>query len=203
MKKFLLVGVIIALLAGGVAVFKILSQEPKIIVDDSTAKPNAAVETKKVEFTPISGTDSLNTLLALNQNMECTISYQSKGSVDSPTEGTLFTSRNRLRGDFIIPGMGTDAVSSMILLDSNWYFWTEIGGEKNGMKISLNELLATKKNDNAPEAGEAIPLDAPVNYECKPWSIIDGSIFEPPTDIIFKDYSDVINNGMEYGTIYE
>jgi hypothetical protein len=41
-----------------------------------------------------------------------------------------------------------------------------------------------------------------VSYNCKPWVALDGSVFEVPTDVIFKDYKDLVNVGMEYGTSY-
>ena len=204
MKKILLISIIAALLAGMWAVFQIFSND-SIKTEDSVVITPVAVEDKirKVTPTPTSGTDSINTLIALGQNMECTISYHVEGSAETPTDGTLFTSQNRLRGDFLIPEMGADAVSSMILQNGDLYSWTEIGGKKNGMKTSLAELSAIKKNENAPKANEVVPLDALVTYQCKPWLTVDGSIFEPPTDMVFTNYSDVINTGMEYGTIFK
>lgn len=203
MKKILLVSIIIALLAGTWAVFQIFSDD-SIVKEDPTTTIPVVVENKPAKtFTATSGTSSINALLALGEDMECSISHHVEGSAEASTEGTLFTSQNRMRGDFLIPEMGADAVSSMISQKGDLYFWTEIGGKKNGMKISLNELSTTKKNDNTPEAGEVIPLDELVTYQCKPWLIVDGSIFEPPTDIIFTNYGDVISTGMEYGTVYE
>lgn len=204
MKKILLISVIAALLAGGWAIFQIFSND-STKTEDSVVITPTAVESKttKVPPAPTSGTDSIRTLIALGQNMECAISYQAEGSAVAATEGTLFTSQNRMRGDFLLPEMGADAVSSMILKNGDLYSWTEISGKKNGMKITLTELSAIAKDSNAPKANEIVPLDASVTYQCKPWLIVDGSIFEPPTDVIFTNYSDVISTGMEYGTIYK
>jgi hypothetical protein len=202
MKKILLICVMAAILVGTWAVFKIFNDDSKSVGDSALITP-AATEDKvtKVPPIPTSGTDSINTLIALGQNMECTISHHVINSTEAATEGTLFTSQNRMRGDFLIPELGMTAVSSMILQNGDLYSWTDIDGKKNGMKISLSELSNIKKNNNSPRSNEVVPLDGLVTYECKPWVIVDGSIFEPPTDVIFKNYSEVINTGMEYGTI--
>jgi hypothetical protein len=94
-------------------------------------------------------------------------------------------------------------VSSVILKDQVLYSWSEIDGETYGMKISMEAMNKQKETGQGPDTREPVPLDAPVNYSCKAWPAVDGSIFEPPSNVIFKDYADVVNTGMEFGTVYD
>lgn len=203
MKKFLGVGVLVALVVGTLSLYMLFKDDTSEVVSAPVAELIPQKETVQ-EVTPIAGTDTLQSLLALGQNLECTIAYtltlEGKPSV---TEGTYFTSRGRMRGDFLVPGMVGGSVSSMILADDVLYSWTEIEGEKYGMKITLRDLAQSKTTEGAPGANEAVPLDTAVAYDCKPWLALDGSVFEVPTDVLFKDYKDIISVGMEYGTSYE
>jgi hypothetical protein len=202
MKKILWGGVVLALIVGTLALVMLFRNDTKEATMPPQSAPVVQNETSKV-VTPVTGTDTLQSLLALGQNLECTISYAMNNAVVSTvTEGTYFTSRGRMRGDFIIPGVAGSAVSSMILTDGIMYTWTEIEGEKYGMKITLSDLEQSKSSDSAPDVHETVPLDMAVSYNCKPWVALDGSVFEVPTDVIFKDYKDLVNVGMEYGTSY-
>jgi hypothetical protein len=108
-----------------------------------------------------------------------------------------------MRGDFILPEAGEGSVSSIILRDNMMYNWSVIEGEKYGMKYDLSTMAKAESAGKAPEAKGPVPVDQPVNYECKPWENVDGSIFEPPTDVLFRDIADMMNINMEYGTTYE
>ncbi len=176
-----------------------------------TSKPsqenaNVPVEEKTTEqdsvALPVSetGRDTMEALMSRQDNLECRISYTgTEGSSESV--GTFFTSRERMRGDFEIEDSGKKILSSMIIVDKKMYSWTEIDGQKYGMQVDLTEL--EKIEGNKPDTKEPIPLNEKVNYECKTWVSIDSSVFEPPTDIVFTDFGQVLKAGMEYGTSYE
>lgn len=203
MKKVLLFSSLVAILLAAAAVFMLFKDSSSEVKGTTLELPVVTEEVVDANA-PISGTDTMTSLLARGENLECTIKYSTSDAVPVLTEGTFFTSQNRLRGDFIVSNQGTtDALSSMILRDDTMYSWTEIEGEKYGMKISMAELNASKSNDENLEAREVVPLDAAVTYECKPWVVVDGSVFEPPSDILFKDFGDLVNTGMEFGTVYE
>ncbi len=201
MRKILLLSIGGALVVGGAAFF-MMTQGKSPKGEEVTTATTTPVVSNAETTTSFSGNGSMVSLLARAENLECSVSYYAEEN-GTATEGSFFTSRNRLRGDFVVTGTGIGTVSSVILKDDTLFSWTEIEGEKYGMKINLSELEESKKNENSPDAREAVPLDAPVTYNCTPWLTVDGSIFEPPTDILFKDYADLMNVGMEFGTIYE
>jgi hypothetical protein len=203
MKNILLLSILGAVLVGGVALYMIFSTTPDNAIISNGTDASTQEQVNEPITSPTSGTDSLSALLELGQNLECSIVYTPRVAGEAATEGTYFTSRGRMRGDFIIDSMDTQIVSSMILDAGTMYSWSEIEGKKYGMKMTISELETSRAYDSVPEANAAVPLDEFVKYSCKPWVAIDGSIFVPPSDIIFTEYRDMINMGMEFGTTYE
>ncbi len=201
MNKFLLFSIGGALLVGGVAVSLLVQtdSDEMITAEDSDTKVVLEEETQL----PTSGRSTLSDLLSRAVDLECNISHKLDNNSSEEVSGTYFTSNGKMRGDFIVPGAGEDVVSSVIMRDDNLYSWSEINGEKYGVKIDINAVEEKRANGEVPDTNEPVPLDAPVQYDCKAWTNVDGSIFEPPSDVIFKDFSTIINTGMEFGTIYE
>jgi hypothetical protein len=196
MQKVLIGIIILASLLAGLSAYLLFRNSPIESVVDVPVVPKE--EVAKVEV-PTTGASSLMALATLNQNLECSIVYQVDEGIDHKTEGTYFTSLGRMRGDFVVSGLPTEAVSSVILKDGFMYSWTEVEGQKFGMKVELDKIPAS----GAPDTREPVPLAAEVDYKCQAWDNVDGSVFEVPTDIVFTDYSAVVNQGMEYGTSYE
>jgi hypothetical protein len=198
-KKIIGLSLVVLLLAGTFAVYSFSKEE---VVGVSQNNATSSTVTTEVKEMNMKGRDSLTALMERGENLECTISYESDDISGSKVEGTYFTSRGRIRGDFLTPEAGAGSVSSIILRDNTLYSWTEIEGEKFGMKIALDTLAESKLESDNLEAKEIVPLDASVDYDCKEWENFDGSVFEPPTDVIFRDFSDIMNTGMEFGTSY-
>jgi len=174
--------------------------EAEVVAKEDTSA--SEVETIPEEELSSSGTGTLESLMARGANLECNITYTPEGGAED-ISGTYFTSQGKVRGDFIVASNNTDIVSSIIMRDEKLYSWSEIDGEKYGMLIDLKAMEAQKLNGEVPDTKEPVPLDSPVKYECKAWTSLDGSIFEPPTDIVFRDFSNIMDAGMEFGNIYE
>lgn len=202
MRNLLLLSIGVAVVVGGVAIYMLFGNTSK----NEAVVSNVESMTEEVEVAAeplLSGVGSMNSLLEMGANLECSVIFRDDQNTGIMTEGTYFTSLGRMRGDFVVSTNEGETVSSMILDGDEMYSWTEIEGEKYGMKISMTDLAASKESDNMPEAREAVSLDADVRYNCQPWDNVDSSIFVPPNDTIFKDYKDLMNVGMEYGTSYE
>lgn len=199
-KKILGLSLVVLVAAGAFAFYSFSNESGKV----KAVPGGEIIEAEQIPNEPIAlmGKDSLTALMERGENLECTISYDSGDISGGMVEGTYFTSRGRIRGDFLTPEAGAGSVSSMILRDKTLYTWTEIEGEKFGMKVALSTLEEQKSESDNLEAKEVVPLDAEVNYDCKEWKNLDGSVFEPPTDVIFRDFSDIMNTGMEFGTSY-
>lgn len=155
------------------------------------------VKTKIKE--PFSGAGTMDSLKLLGEDLECTITYSSTEG-ETEVEGTYFVSDGNIRGDFMVPSpdlKGT-ILSSMIMDETNFYSWTEIDGQTYGAKVTITDMKKDEGN-----TGQAVSLDSEVNYKCKPWENVDGSVFLPPSKVLFRDMNETLKAGMEYGTTYE
>lgn len=170
-----------------------------VVVDGGNT--NSEMEVKP---TMVVGEGSLSDLLARNENLECSIVYKRSDGADDVVEGSYFTSNGKMRGDFLTKDSGEEVLSSMIIKDGTFYSWSVIEGEKFGMKANLEQMQTIGSDDSKPKADNGpVSLDQSVKYDCKPWNSVDGSVFEPPSNVLFRDYSTIINTGMEYGNIYD
>ena len=182
--------------------FVIFSPEKDTVpaTGDNPVTETVSSQEEKPAPEPFSGSGTLASLMNRGESLECTISYQVTNS--PAVEGTYFVNDGRIRGDFIttVPEMGGDVLSSLIMADGEMYSWSDIGGQQYGVKVVLSETseAATTPQGVTPP----VPNDATVVYDCRPWLIVDNSIFEPPSSVLFQDYSSVMGAGMEYGTIY-
>jgi len=145
----------------------------------------------------LNGFGTMNDLRGREKALECQIT-----TIDNSvaSEGTFFVADEKIRGDFITesPDLEESSVSSIIIDDGTMYVWTEIAGESFGVK---SQLQATAETDI--QTQEPVGLDERVKYSCQKWEPVDQSIFIPPTDVLFQDMSQVLQGGMEYGTVYE
>lgn len=158
-------------------------------------------ELEKEKTFQLVGKSTIQNLVAQNKDFECAITYsetEADGEIDL-IEGNIFTSEEKLRGDFVISAEESPIVYSMIIKDKTMFSWSEIDGEKYGVRMSL------EVNDNVEniESKEPVSLEDEVSYDCKEWKNVDGSVFETPNDIIFTDFDNLLEKGMEYGNIYE
>jgi hypothetical protein len=202
MQKILIALLGVGIIGLGVFSFLLLRSAPTDPAVTTSEDATAITEEEKSATTTFTGTGSMQSLLSRTEELECSISYQEASSTRE-VSGTYFTSNGRLRGDFILPELGPEGVSSMILRDNTLYSWTMVEGEGYGMQISLEDLASTRSDESAPDTNEPVPLDIPVMYACKTWTAKDDSIFELPEEVVFRDYASLMDVGMQYGTVYE
>jgi len=165
-------------------------------VDEAVAQLETQPENNAPEA-KLSGSGKMNDLLRREDNLECQIN-----TVDNSVtnEGTFFVADQKIRGDFITesPDMEGSSVSSIIVIDETMYVWTELDGESYGVKFQTQSTA-----DSNVQTQEPVGLDERVEYSCRNWERVDQSVFIPPTDVMFQDMSQVLQEGMEYGTVYE
>lgn len=192
MKYFVVVLTVLAIVVGVFAVLVLFAKPPQEVTTVVEDVATDGVGTKEVE--PITGSDTLTALQAMNKDLECQIKYTANDGKE--IEGTYFVSGGKVRGDFVVPApeFGGELVSSVIVDDPMTYVWSTIGEETYGFKSDKN----TPPKDGRVDSKEPVPLDEPVKYSCTPWETVDGSIFVPPQTIEFKDLGSVIEAGMEF-----
>lgn len=201
MKKIVLLGVIAVALVvfGYFALFSTpaskMAEEAKMVSDGLSVDAPAGTAAPAQR----QGIGSLDYLRTLGEDLECTIAYKDEAE-QSSVNGTYFVSGAKMRGDFLTTSadMPDQILSSMIIDGETMYMWSEIEGGLYGVKTDL--AAATTP---ATDGREPVPLDKDVDYDCKPWREVDGTVFVPPSEVIFQDMSKLMQGGMEYGTLYE
>jgi len=195
----IIIGVLVLIILFLIFFFGKNDVENPVEIDDENT--SSEIEVKP---TVVTGKGSLDELLKRNENLECSISYKANATSSEVMEGSYFTSNGKMRGDFVTKDNGQEVLSSMVIKDNTFYSWSVIDGEKFGMKASMDQLQSAGIDNGQPKADNGpVSLDQSVNYDCKPWNNVDGSVFEPPNDIVFRDFGAIMNTGMEYGNIYE
>lgn len=196
MKRGLIIVVVIAILIAGYALVVLFGTNK----DNPTTEQVEQVSVEGVgvpaDKKPFSGIGSLTELQSQQRDLECQVVFEQTDK--ERIEGTYFTSKGSVRGDFVIPApeYGGTIVSSMIVGGDAMYVWSKIGDDTFGFKSDV-----TNKKTASVDTKEPVPLDAQVKYTCTEWTAVDGSVFMPPVDVQFQDLNAVIDAGMEYGTI--
>lgn len=191
-----------ALAIVGLAYFVLFSTPAHQIVKDAE-HDRAELKLQEPEPAQVpedrSGEGTLENLRLLNEDLECTISYENSNDVGE-VNGTFFTSDGDMRGDFLIelPEFSGQVLSSMIQKGDVMYVWSEIEGESYGVQFDLSDEEIDDQNTNLP-----IDSDVETKYDCKPWPNVDRTVFDPPADLLFQDAGLQQRAGMEYGTVYE
>jgi len=135
------------------------------------------------------GMKSLKDLLSLGVTQKCTFS-QTGGSGTS--EGTTYVSGGKVRGDFTTTSSGKTMITHMISDGKTSYIWTE--GEKTGFKMTAIEASPSTVQTGSADTpvNSQADLDQKADYKCSGWTT-DGSLFTPPTNVTFTDFSQMLN----------
>lgn len=170
--------IVLVILLGG-AGFMLLNKKSPPAVQNNIAKTSP---------TPGAMTNAAKTLVDLlssGQSQRCTFSVQNTDT--SSTQGTVYVSGGKLRGDFTATDKtGKKVDTSMIRTGDTNYIWGSFmpnGGIK--MTMSLNQISSNK------EASQYVDPTQKIDYKCSPWSV-DSSLFTPPTNVKFTDMTSLL-----------
>ena len=196
MKRGLIIVCVIALLAAGYALLVLFGTEKNNPSTEQVEQVSVEGVGTPADRKPFSGIGTLAELQAQQKDLECQVVFEQANK--ESVEGTYFTSKGNVRGDFVVPApeFGGTIVSSMIVGGNSMYVWSKIGEDTFGFKSDV-----TNEKTEAVDTKEPVPRDAQVKYTCTEWTEVDGSIFVPPVDVQFQDLNAVIDAGMEYGTM--
>jgi len=165
------VGVVVVLLLGGWYVMGRKTNQP-------SPQP-----TEQITPTPARQSGSLRQLLAGGIAQKCTFSSEA-------TQGTVYMSGGKMRGDMKTTADDKTIVSHMLVDGTTTYIWMD--DQTAGYKMSW-------ENSTPAPTGEARPgfdPDRDVDYDCGVW-VTDGSQFTLPTNVTFSDMSKIITpSGM-------
>lgn len=196
MKRGLIIVCVIAILAAGYALVVLFGTEKNNPTTEQIEQVSVDGVGMPADRKSFSGIGTLTELQVQGKDLECQVVFEQTDK--ESVEGTYFTSKSNVRGDFVVPApeFGGTIVSSMIVGGNAMYVWSKIDGETFGFKSDMSN-----PKTEAVDTKEPVPLDAQVKYTCTEWTEVDGSVFVPPVDVQFQDLNAVIDAGMEYGTV--
>lgn len=174
-----------ALIAGIVAVIIIAVIGGYMVLNKKSTAPSQPTTSQEQ-----SGQDegivkgSIKSLLSGGKNVSCSVKYPIG---DSTSEGKVYVTENKMRGDFTTTVEGKTMESHMISDGSYSYSW--VSGTPQGVKIKIDETQAKA----SPVAGQSqqVDIDAQIDMNCSSWGV-DNSMFTPPADVKFTDFSSMM-----------
>lgn len=178
MQKNVLIGlgVIVLLLLGG-AYF---------ILGKSKTTPTAPLTANQANNQAVSEKTSLKNLLAGNRNVTCTTSYPIDEK--SSSNGTIFVSGKKMRGDFNVMMNGKNTLSYMIQDGTYVYIWTADSAQGTKMKV---EAVEKATGESTQKTDQNFDVNKEVDVKCSNWSV-DESKFTPPSNVTFTDLSQIL-----------
>lgn len=168
----ILIGVIVAavVLIGGYVVFSQQDTGEREHRDGEHIEEDGAM----MEEGSFSG--SLFDLGARGGTYRCTFSHSSEVGTSN---GTVYISGERIRGDFESVAQGFAIESHMLALSGTIYSWSPLA--PTGVKLPRNDV---EGEGGAAMSGDYADLQQAYAYDCEAWSV-DESVFEIPSSVTF------------------
>lgn len=129
---------------------------------------------------------SLKDLLAGNRNVSCTTTYPIDEKTS--TNGTIFVSGKKMRGDFNVTVSGKNMMTYMIQDGTYVYVWTSDATQGTKMKVDAVEKAT---GDQTQKTNQSFDVNKQVDVKCSNWSV-DESKFTPPSNVTFTDLSQML-----------
>lgn len=149
--------------------------------------------------------DSVNTILdesisLFSKNRVCVSEYE------DALKSTLYTDGEKLRiNSEGMSLMGEKEGAEFFIINDGEWIWTWDSTTKEGTKFPAEapeldqEYLIDEATDTDAFDGEVELTDTrgKFTYSCSKWSV-DNSMFTPPEDVTFVDFSDLFNLDLEF-----
>jgi len=135
---------------------------------------------------------SIKTLLTKNKPVKCTMKADSNENGENHQwTSVTYVANNKMRCDVDIENEGVEGekLKTHTISDGEWiYTWTS-ETKMPGMKMKISELEDASEHDLQQGMKE---LEEEHDYHCFTWFPVDKSKFIPPSDIEFKDMTEMM-----------
>lgn len=128
------------------------------------------------------GSGTFMDLMRLGGSFECKVSSEDPNAVSN---GTVYVSGEKIRGDFTSTVDGAAYDSHFINAEGYIYTWSS--AMPQGMKMA-NKGMMEGEGPGKAEAPQSFDPSVKVDYECHPW-IANSGKFSPPSDVTFMDFT--------------
>jgi hypothetical protein len=130
---------------------------------------------------------SVDDLIKAGKNVKCVLQATENADLIS---GTIYVSGSKARSDFEQKGLGDKNYTGHFISDGTWmYTWNEAYKDQ-AVKFKIEDLQKEQFKSQADKQG-AGDYENKMDYKCYAWQA-DQSMFIPPTDIKFMDFSSLM-----------
>ena len=106
---------------------------------------------------------------------------------DFGSEGTVYISAGKIRGEFTTTAEGKLIETSLIVTDGYQYIWSS--AMQGGFKMKIPDIATSSASTNTETTGTYYWNAEQIgDYDCVPWTT-EESKFIPPVTIVFTDMS--------------
>ncbi len=186
-NKSVLIGIaflLLIVLGGGAYMMMSKSDtaSPSTVADAMVATPSGGGSVQK----------TLKELFTSGVAQKCTFSNTSETPA---VQGVTYISSGKVRGDFTTAIADKTITSHMIVEGNTNYMWTD--EQKIGFKMTMDtDAATTPMPTGSAMSQQAFDMNKTMEYNCSPW-VVDASLFVPPTNIEFSDFSDMLKSSGE------
>ncbi len=145
---------------------------------DETSEVNNSTTSAETKSEISNETVSMKKLIEGKKDQTCTFSTTEGGA---KSDGTVFLSSGKMRGDFSSVISGTTTASHMVYDGTTSYVWMD--GQNTGFKMKLDASETQNQQ-------QSIDPNKDFNFSCKNWSV-DNSKFNVPGNVQFQDFGTI------------
>lgn len=190
MKKAILIPLVAVILAGA-------AYGAKTQLDKASPTNQATDKPHQEQF---SDKTSIANLIKRGQSLKCTFE-KDLGEEQGKMSGTTYIANNQVRSNFELTGQADRETRKMhSIIKEDWVYTWPVMGENQGVKMKRTATKEENSNGKKEEAATGINPEEKLNYQCSRWATVDKSLFNPPEEVEFQDYSNLSNFQTEVET---
>lgn len=177
MSKGILVAVVGVVLLGGVGLYYM--NQSRTPGSESATETSSTEQADESSNTQGAFTGSFKELATRGGDWKCVIQASANtGSGEAISEGVVYVSGKKMRGDFVSTVEGTRMESHMISDGEYSYTWSS--AYPQGFKMKITE----SGTGNPATSGQGMDANQEYSYDCDPASS-DTALFVPPQSVTF------------------
>lgn len=187
-KQFLIIGVVSLLILVGAGAYLLLANKAT-----STPAPQTATNS------PTPTVEDKNVFSSIQDALSKSLSLQCDYTGEDGTKTVAYLKAGAIRSD--ITGKTAQSSGSVIIKDNKMYYWN--GKQGITMEFNVSEVMkgvspsvSPKTSPSQAKQGESVMQDLEKYKQyCKP-AVVADSLFVPPADVKFVDYSKMMPSGV-------
>lgn len=147
---------------------------------------------KTQEVQGLKGKYSFKSLLAQNKNLTCTYKFTDEENKIETTGKAYISGKKVLQQTQTTNLVGDKKIiEGSVYTDGDYVYIWNPSDKSSAMKMKIESTTEGEGSVKTDVAGAQENMEKEYDLECNPWKA-DESVFALPTDIIFKDFSEMM-----------